>query len=217
MIHVYGVVDGLEELPPVAGLEGAPLERRRVDGFELVLSRGETPPSAEVSREAVLRHAQIVEELMSRSAALLPAQLGHAFRDDEELAAAIRGQASQLARGLDRVRGCVEFGLRAVAAPVGDSDTARSGSEYMRARLEEARRQDRLVGDLHQPLARLARESTLRRAGAGEIRAAYLVGREESAAFREAVSRLGDIAGVTVVCTGPWPPYSFAADTEDAR
>ena len=80
MIHVYGFVDELAELPALAGVDEAPLERFQVAGLELVLSRAATPPSAEVSREAVLRHAQVVEELMRRSAAVLPAQLGRAFQ-----------------------------------------------------------------------------------------------------------------------------------------
>lgn len=208
MIHVYGVVDGLDELPEVAGIDEAPLERRRVAGLELVLSNGATPPSGEVSRESVLRHAQVVEALMGRSAAILPAQLGHAFRDEDQLATAIEEQADQLERGLERVRGCVEFGLRATAeaADVPEADT---GAGYMHARLEQLRLQDDLVDRLHEPLARLARATTLQRRTGG-LTAAYLVSRDDAAAFEATAARLERTPGVTVVCTGPWPPYSFA-------
>jgi hypothetical protein len=209
VIHVYGVVDELAELPAARGLDDAPLERRRIEGLEVVLSRAETPPSSGVSRETVLRHAQVVEELMARSGALLPAQLGRAFHDEAELAAALREQAMQLTRALERVRGCVEFGLRAVAEDRGEA-AAESGAEYMRVRLEQVRRQDALVAALHEPLARLARESTLHRDATGEVRAAYLLPRAEIPAFREAVARVAASPKLTVVCTGPWPPYSFA-------
>jgi hypothetical protein len=84
----------------------------------------------------------------------------------------------------------------------------------MRARLAELRRQDRLVEELHEPLARLARESTLDRQG-GELRAAYLVERERVPEFRELAQRVEASPELTVVCTGPWPPYSFASE-EDA-
>lgn len=209
MIHVYGVVDGLEELPPLAGVDDAPLERRRVDGLEVVVSLARTPPSAEVTREAVLRHAQVVEGLLARSRAVLPAQLGRAFRDEDELAGALRAQATQLGRGLDRVRGCVEFGLRVLPVDTGPHLDASSGAEYMRTRLEELRGQDRLVAELHEPLARLARESTLQRDDGG-IRAAYLVERRNAASFREAAESLERATELAAVCTGPWPPYSFA-------
>jgi gas vesicle protein GvpL/GvpF len=208
VIHVYGVVDGLDELPALAGVDEAPLERRRVAGLELVLSSGELPPSGELSRETVLRHAQVVEALMGRSAAILPAQLGRAFRDEDQLAAAIEEQAAQLERGLERVRGCVEFGLRATgeATDVAEADT---GAGYMHARLEQTRLEDDLVDRLHEPLARLARATTLQRR-AGGVTAAYLVSRDDAAAFEAAAARLERTPGVTVVCTGPWPPYSFA-------
>ncbi|MFL5920635.1 MAG: GvpL/GvpF family gas vesicle protein [Gaiellaceae bacterium] len=213
MIHVYGVVDGLAELPPVAGLEDAPLERRRVETLEVVLSRAQTPPSAQVSRDAVLRHAQVVEALAARSAAILPAQLGHAFRDEDELETAVRSQAQQLARGLERVRGCVEFGLRAIPAEGDDEVEAGSGAEYMRARLEQVRRHDGLVARLHEPLARVARAATVRPQNA-ELNAAYLVAREDVGEFRATVARLERAPDLTVVCTGPWPPYSFATEEE---
>jgi gas vesicle protein GvpL/GvpF len=211
MIHVYGVVDELVELPPVAGLDDAPLERRSVEGVEIVLSRARSA-STEVSREAVLRHAQVVEELMARSGAILPAQLGRAFRDDDELAAALREEAPRLVRGLQRVRGCAEYGLRAIPTEVAEHEAVASGAEYMRTRLERIRRQDRLVSELHEPLARLARENTLHRDAAGEIRAAYLVELADASSFRDAVARVEASPELTVVCTGPWPPYSFAGE-----
>ena len=210
MIHVYGVVDGLDELPEVAGVDEAPLERRRVAGLEVVLSSAATPPSAEVSRETVLRHAQVVEALLGRSAAILPAQLGRAFRDEAQLATAIEEQAAQLERGLERVRGCVEFGLRATTEPTDDTPEADTGTGYMYARLEQVRLQDDLVDRLHEPLARFARATTLQRRGGG-VMAAYLVARDDEAAFQAAAARLERTPGVTVICTGPWPPYSFAA------
>jgi len=201
MIHVYGVVDGLAD---------APLERRRVDGLEVVLSRGDTSARL-VSRDAVLRHAEVVEALMSRSAAILPAQLGRAFRDEDELAAAVRAQAPQLERGLERVRGCVEFGLRALPSGGRSEVQASSGSDYMQARLDELRRREELEARLHAPLARIARATTLRRRG-DELSAAYLVAREDVDAFQAAVAQLERSPEATVVCTGPWPPYSFASE-----
>ena len=214
MIHLYGIVDGLDELPPVRGLDGAPLERRSLEGLELVFSRTSTPPSAEVSREAVLQHAQVVEELAGRSGAILPAQLGHAFRDDGELATAVREQAAQLARCLERVRGCVEFGLRATVAEAGDAvPEAETGADYLRVRLEQARRLDGLVARLHEPLARLARATTRQRRPDG-FSAAYLVARKDVAQFREAATGLDRAPEATVVCTGPWPPYSFASEAQ---
>jgi hypothetical protein len=207
VIHVYGVVDRLADLPEVAGLDDAPLELVHVAGLDLVVSKAE--PTAEISREALLRHAEVVEELMQASDAVLPAQLGRAFRDDAELEETVREQAPKLTRALQDVRGCVEFGLRAIPDEGPQDVEAASGVEYMHARLGEMHREDSLVADLHEPLARLARATTLHRRG-GELNAAYLVAAEDVAEFRRAAAQVEAAPGVTVVCTGPWPPYSFA-------
>jgi len=195
VIHVYGVVEGLRELPPVAGVAGAPLRCRRVDGLELVVSDG---PDAEVTQAAVLEHAEVVEGLMSRSAAVLPAQFGRPFGNEDDLAAAIRPKAAELSRGLKHVRGCVEFGVRVVGPT--ETPEASSGTEYMRARLE----QERTLAKIDEPLAQLSRASSER---------AYLVPVDNAEAFRRAVHRLQvESPELTIVCTGPWPPYSFGAE-----
>jgi hypothetical protein len=44
------------------------------------------------------------------------------------------------------------------------------------------------------------------------LSAAYLVDRERVDSFRARVEELGEeIDGAAVVCTGPWPPYSFTS------
>src|SRR5439155_802171 len=85
-----------------------PVELRCVDELELVVSNR---PGVDVTQDAVLRHAAVVEELMSRSRGVLPAQFGPPFGDEDDFATAIRTKADELSRGLSRVRGCVEFGL----------------------------------------------------------------------------------------------------------
>jgi hypothetical protein len=66
---------------------------------------------------------------------------------------------------------------------------------------------------VHGPLARLARAST-QQAGRGAhelLRSAYLVDR---AAVQSFVDSVGDLQQANphlrLLCTGPWPPYSFA-------
>jgi hypothetical protein len=216
VIHFYGVVEALEELPAVAGVDAQPLERRSIEGLELILSQ--TPLAAsDVTEDAVVAHANVVEELMARSQAVLPARFGRAFADEQELADALRAKAPELARGLNLVRGCVEFGLRALGGGIADDQPSRlSGRDYMRTRLAEEKARQRLAAELHEPLARLARASS-RFGGAFSdlLRAAYLVPREDVAAFSEHVRHLETAhPDVTIVCTGPWPPYSFAANGE---
>jgi hypothetical protein len=216
VIHLYGVVEELEGLPPVVGVDAGRLERRRIEGLELIVSR--TVEGGDVTQEAILSHAHVVEELMGRSDAVLPARFGSAFSDEQELADAVRTKAPALVRGLNLVRGCFEFGLR-VLGPDGAAESAAgelSGRDYMRNRLAEEKTRRGLAEELHEPLARLSRASTRFGDASSELlRSAYLVPRPDVAVFGEHVRRLEAAhPDLTIVCTGPWPPYTFAADGE---
>jgi hypothetical protein len=66
---------------------------------------------------------------------------------------------------------------------------------------------------VHEPLAALARDSVLGEPREGErLRAAYLVDR---AAVPQCVELVGALerrhSDLALLCTGPWPPYSFTA------
>src|SRR5439155_26256047 len=115
-------------------------------------------------------------------------------------------------------RGCVRFGLRALGGLGGSQDGPRepSGRDYMRTRRAGGKARQRLAEELHEPRARLSRART-RFGGASRdlLQAAYLVPRRYVAAFGDEVRRLEAAhADLTIVCTGPWPPYTFAANGE---
>jgi hypothetical protein len=68
----------------------------------------------------------------------------------------------------------------------------------------------------HDPLARLAVAVSRRPAGAPAelFRASYLIEQPVMARFRDEVERLQRThPDIAIVCTGPWPPYSFVAAT----
>jgi hypothetical protein len=210
VIHVYGIVDELDSLPPLEGVGDAPLARRRIGDLELVVS--ETPRD-EVTQEAVLRHAEVVEGLMTHSRAVLPAQFSRPFADGEELASAVSAKAPELAESLSRVRGCVELGLRVVAPASESSPSAESGAEYLRARLDDERRRSRLIADIDEPLARLSQATAGARATGNVFERAYLVREEDLSAFLDTVRELEtEHPELALACTGPWPPYSFGAE-----
>ena len=65
---------------------------------------------------------------------------------------------------------------------------------------------------VHTALAALARDSR-ERAGDEPLRAAYLVGHDDVEGFVARVRELQDEhPELAILCTGPWPPYSFAED-----
>ena len=209
MIELYAITDNPG--PPLPEL--AP-ELRLVpfDGLAAVC----TPASkAEGSPETLWHHDEVVEALMA-DRDLLPVRYGTRLDDEAEVARAMEGRSEELAAALDRVRGAVELSVRVMAAAATPSPpdpvATTSGAEYLRLRAQaEASRED-AAGALHEPLAALARESAQGRPRPPELfRAAYLVERGAVDSFVAEVGRLqGESPGLAVLCTGPWPPYSFA-------
>jgi hypothetical protein len=161
---------------------------------------------AVVTPAALWRREALLESLME-DRDLLPVRYGTRVADERAAAAAVAGRGGELRARLERVRGAVELAVRArpretEAAP----PAARSGREYLAARLGRSR----AAVALHEPLAALARASAIQ-PGDELLRAAYLVDRAAVAAFADRVGELQRAhPQLALVCTGPWPPYSFA-------
>jgi hypothetical protein len=213
VIHVYAIVEGLAELPYLGGLDDATLKRLEVAGLDVVFS--EVDHDVDLREKAVLQHAAVVDALMARSDAILPGRLGPRFADVGEVEAAVNEQAESLRAALRRVGGCVELGLRVLEAEQQSAIAApRTGSDYLRGRLEERRASLQRAFELHEPLSRLARASSTRESQTrGEVlEASYLLGADEVERFREELARLERAeSDLAFICTGPWPPYTFAS------
>jgi hypothetical protein len=90
----------------------------------------------------------------------------------------------------------------------------------MLARLDERRRAEHVADELHRPLAALARAEVRSVASTPQLllSASYLVPRDAVDAFRSAVRDLErSHPDLTLACTGPWPPYSFATAEIEAE
>jgi signal transduction histidine kinase len=196
MIELYAITD--DPAPP-----DPPLRAVKSDGLTALCAPAE---QREMTAEVLWQHEAVVEALMEERD-LLPMRFGTLVEDDEAAVRALAERREELRTSLDRVRGAVELAVRAEAAVPSDPTPAgTSGAEYIRAkahRTEAARL-------LHEPLAFLARESVVQ-PGPELLRAAYLVDREAVDGFVGLVRRLQETHdGFSVLCTGPWPPYSFA-------
>jgi hypothetical protein len=208
MIHVYAFALDVETLDGVVGLAGAVPECVQVDGVSVIVGRMDT---AEDTTEAVVLHGFVVNALAERSAAVLPARFGERFADVEALRTAVRGLAG-LRSQLERVRDCVELGVRIGVASAPSAD-APDASEYIRARAAETARLADAGARLERDLRGITEDALVQTIGGrGEVRrAAFLVRRSATGEFVAAVRAFTEQnSDVDVLCTGPWPPYSFA-------
>jgi hypothetical protein len=149
----------------------------------------------EPTTDALWRHEELMESLME-DRDLLPVRYGTRVDDDAAVARVLEERRGDLLAALDRVRGAVELSVRVRMATAEAPDPA--------ALIRGA--------DVHEPLARLARDSDRRlpRLQGEVLRAAYLVERDGVQAFVAEVARLQDARPeLRLLCTGPWPPYSF--------
>jgi hypothetical protein len=149
-------------------------------------------------------------------------RFGSGLADDRAVLRVLDDRRSELAAALERVRGAVELSVRLALTSEPESPPERSpvtdergpGTAYLLDRLRHERHQNEMTSRIHEPLASLARASTdwSGESGRRSWKAAYLVSDERLEAFAAQVQALdAQLTGGTVLCTGPWPPYSFSS------
>lgn len=211
MVHLYALVRQPAAVPDVRGIEDAPLRTVAVaDGIEAVVS--DTTHGSARSEDAILAHARVVEAVAETNSAVLPARFTGGAGSDDDLHAGVADRHDQIVAALDRVEGCVELGLRVLRQQSDAESPASSGREYMRRRLEQVAQAQAVARDVHGSLAPLARESTSQVVARADLvlTAAYLLPKAAVEEFRSTLQAAeANADDLTLVLTGPWPPYSF--------
>jgi hypothetical protein len=192
-------------LPTVAPLHAVPL-----GDLAAICAPAE---EREITPDTLWRHEQVVEALME-DRDLLPVRFGTRLDDDAAAARSLAGRRAEFKRALERVRGAVELSVRAVFLDTAErvEPTAETGADYLRLKRRITAAQERVANSVHEPLRALARAHVLRspRAPGEALRAAYLVERGAVGGFSELVAQLDEQQpALQLLCTGPWPPYSF--------
>jgi len=212
VLYLYALSEPPTTAPDVLGLDETPVSVERVGEIDAVvgdLARARVEPT----EHAILAHARVVDQVAGANEAVLPARFGRGFENGAALRSAVSERAEELTRALELVRGCAELALRVLTHDDGVSSSSETGADYMRARLDAQRQAERVAAELHEPLAALARAATKSVGGGSELvlSAAYLVPRTAVDAFNARVAELAaERPGLTLACTGPWPPYTFA-------
>jgi len=177
-----------------------------------------------------LAHERVVEHFMRRGA-LVPLKLFTIFASEDRAVQHVRRRRRLMARLLDRVTGCQEWGVRLVRDLTrrrgidAAAERAASGTEFLqhkqRARASRqafTARERGVANRIHRDLVPYARAATRGEQEPGwsgqaapVLQAAYLI-EGSGARFRTAVRRLAREAraeGYHLAVTGPWPPYHF--------
>jgi Gas vesicle synthesis protein GvpL/GvpF len=222
-VYLYAICGAQAEPPTGTGLDGAPLRMLRSAGLAALVSdlRDSEPSPTE---DALWEHESVIERLMSAHD-LLPARFGTSLTGDAAVRDFLEGRSAELRRGLRRVTGALELGIRAgwPVAGTGDAEgrsAPRSGVAYLAARVDLQQRARALARRIDAALHPLCRESRIRVLGRPHmaLSAAYLIDRRAVDRVRARVSELDEeMVDAELVCTGPWPPYSFTEGGESSR
>jgi hypothetical protein len=222
-LYVYGVV------PAAATIDAPTVELLREDGLAAVVGRvpldefGADVIDARLRDPAWLEarvraHHDVLDSVLQRTH-VVPLRFGAVFETEEHVRRMLR-ERNELPDALERVRGCVELGVKAFprAEPQETTPAPTSGAAYLRAKQREradaARRHDELCAaadDIYARLAEQARDARVSRPAPGSdavLNSAYLVPRDDEASFRAAAAALLS-PSLRVEVTGPWPPYNF--------
>jgi hypothetical protein len=195
--------------------EGAP---QLEGGLELVeegdLAMVVGPEPTTTNRDDALVFGRTVERIAGE-VDVLPFRYGTTAADTEEARGLLREHGRGWAARLQKVEGCAELALRA-SPPPAPQERAASGADHLNRLVSRSRRIDAAEGEVADLLTgrcRVVRRLT----GHEELRLSCLV---ERPAFERVRSVLEEWAGrrddLVVSVTGPWAPYSFVADGEEA-
>jgi hypothetical protein len=240
MMYVYAIADRPEEpLPSLLGLHDEGLAKVIWQNLVAIVSTFNGTRLAK-SPDELWRHEEVVESLMG-DRAVLPARFGTLLPSRQDVGDVLCRAYRTLAADIERVRGQVEIGMRfltaidldtvAGTAQKDDVESATklgtgSGSAFLRAKLakqQALRSRQRaklsLVRQAYESLASHANASRLDEEPEDRIgaSAAFLLPRERLELFRDIVGHVANVhPELALLCTGPWPPYSFVTAGECA-
>ena len=228
MLYVYALAETSEAaLPARRGHRGAPLRHLSRDGVSAVFSRHrqiDLPPE----ERHLWRHERVSEALMA-DRGVLPVRFGTTVADEAALATMLEARAEEFRELLALVRGRVEIGVRVLWTPPAEdppaadaeseSEAAGSGRAYLLGALRTRHAGARLADTLHAALAEQAVSARKRLLVTPRLllSGAYLVERTGVDRFLAAADETARVHDeVELLCTGPWPPHSFAARSPEA-
>jgi hypothetical protein len=216
---VYALASPADRHIRATGIAGERLRTVQVGRLTAIVGEPPRPPTATAA--SMRKYDGVLHALAARLPAVLPARFGTCFDDPEELTMILRARQRTFISSLRLVRGRVQMTARLVEAsalpgPPGERDTVSarsepiSGAQYLHARAAEAARAREVAGfaPLRSAVRRWVRDERVEKRG--RLATVYhLVPRASAPAYRRALERAADAAGVRVIVSGPWPPYAF--------
>jgi len=209
-LYLFCLMDDLVEATPGTGLQNEPVRVLRIGDFSVVVSDFHGNQLAP-GKENIVAHERVIERFMDK-ATPLPFRFGSVI-SESKLHQFISENASTLKADLEKVRGCVEMGLKVMTTAPPQGSEPRSGTEFLEARKRQLDLQTSVSATVDAATVGLIRQSDvslISKTARPIVRIAHLVLRyhldEYKSHLDELVRQRTDWAFLR---SGPWPPYSF--------
>ena len=222
-LYLYCLAEHLEELTVPAGISGAKVEVRKLEGFSVLVSEFDEK-QLPLNIENVLAHAAVVQTVF-KDTTPLPFRYG-SLVTEQQLRNYITSNRSDFEKKLAMVRGLVEMSVRIIGNidPPKIETNSETGEPGPGTRFLKQKRQEILGGE--------ARDSQVKEISAwlqdrlgplvswehvsvhpGEklgVQIAHLVSRELVTEYRDRLSEARKTRPeLHFLVSGPWPPYTF--------
>jgi hypothetical protein len=197
-------------LDGLRGIADAPVEAVPVEDLEAIVSH-HADRVPEPTEEALVRHDAVCSALMA-DGPVAPIRFGAVYSDTASLRSEIAARRNDLRAILARLEGHVEIGVRVLRATPSNEGAATTGSDYLRRRLEDRRVALRAASAVDERLGAVAAARRARKLETQELllSVSYLVAQADVERFLETVEAVASgRPDLSLVCTGPWAPYSF--------
>ena len=234
--YVYCVIPTTEPLSwGPTGIGAEPAEVHTIGYRDIAAVVSDTPLEVyDPTRENVLAH-QFVNETVMRNHTVIPMSFGTVFKTADDIVELLRSAYDAFHDVLLKMQNKLEFGLKVLWEPervVAEIEREDEGARRLKAEISSERgstyfarmQYGRLIESLLEERSQRYCEAIfdgLRDASValrtnkpiGDkmiLNAAFLVSRDDEAAFDEKVKALGArFDELTFKYTGPWPPYNF--------
>lgn len=227
-VCLYALVATAGRRLRLAGVAGERLRIVTIDGIEAVI--GTVPRAPQPGMTAIRRYDEVQRALMASYASVLPARFGTCAATLDDLTLSVRDRRAHIRRNLRLVRRRVQMTIRVFGSDstpnrfeIGSEPVQsrlRTGSEYGDEATQGTQYLHRRMGEMQIPGAARLRPAVAKwvRAERSERRADgrlagtiyHLIPQSAVPAYRRALAKAARDAGVTIVVSGPWPPYAFA-------
>lgn len=237
-IYIFcGIQTNQEEQFGTVEMEGVKRETFTIRYKDAAMVAAEVPMKIYHPNKAnIMMHQEVISSVMNQSDTVVPISFGNVFNSREDVHALLENIYPQLEKLFPQIKGKIEVGLKVVGKKewleenINQRDDVMKQKKVVQSKSEAAGYFDRIQlgemaknffqslqadiqSEIHEPLNQLAVANQLNEP-IGEkmlLNAAYLIDRDQEAAFDEKVNELHDSwqDKVDFKYTGPWPAYNF--------